>query len=48
MHYLVISYNFPPKNSPRAFRWGTIAKYLAQQGHTVDVLPKVVVNLVNM
>jgi glycosyltransferase involved in cell wall biosynthesis len=38
MRYLIISYDFPPKNSPRAFRWGTIARYLAEQGHTVDVI----------
>lgn len=36
--YLVVTYDFPPKNSPRAFRWGTIAEYLAKQGHQVDVV----------
>ena len=38
MRILIISYLFPPAESPRAYRWGTLGGYFAEQGIDVDVL----------
>jgi len=35
---LIISYYYTPAISPRAFRWTTIAEYLAKKGKHVDVI----------
>lgn len=34
----LISHDFLPFSSPRSIRWGHFVKYLASQGHTIDVL----------
>jgi hypothetical protein len=38
MKILLISNQFPPDISPRAFRWGTITEVLADEGHQVDIV----------
>lgn len=38
MRILIISYLFPPAESPRAYRWGTLSTCFAEQGIDVDVL----------
>lgn len=38
MRLLIVSYCFPPDMNPRAFRWGGLARYWAEQGHEVDVV----------
>ena len=38
MRFLIVSYAYPPLLSPRAFRWGAIARQLASHGHQVDVV----------
>lgn len=40
MRYLIISYDFLPKNSPSTFRLGSIARYLSSEGHNVDIITK--------
>lgn len=38
MNVLIITFSYPPHNSPRAFRWSSIAEKWATQGYHVDVI----------
>jgi hypothetical protein len=38
MRVLIISYLFPPAESPRAYRWAALSNYFAEQGIGVDVV----------
>lgn len=38
MRLLLVAYEFPPGQSPRALRWGRLARELASAGHEVHVL----------
>lgn len=38
MRILVVSHLYLPQSNPRALRWGALAAYWAQCGHTVDVI----------
>lgn len=38
MRIAVVAYEYPPLSSPRALRWGYLARELALQGHSVCVL----------
>ncbi len=38
MNILIITYNYLPMNSPRSFRWSSIAEFWTEQGHCVDVV----------
>lgn len=38
MKILLINYSYPPALTPRAFRWGSVTRRWAEQGHEVDVI----------
>ncbi|MBI5706394.1 MAG: glycosyltransferase [Armatimonadetes bacterium] len=38
MKVLIVTYKYPPVLSPRAFRWGEVAEWLAQRGDEVAVV----------
>jgi glycosyltransferase involved in cell wall biosynthesis len=38
MRFLVITHDYPPVMSPRAFRWSAVCEQLARTGHDVDVV----------
>jgi len=35
---LLITYHFPPQQTPRAFRWEVLIKFLADKGYKIDIL----------
>jgi hypothetical protein len=37
-HILLITYYFPPEQTPRAFRWEALIKSLANRGYKIDIL----------
>ncbi|HEX2208920.1 MAG TPA: glycosyltransferase [Longimicrobium sp.] len=42
MKVLVVSHEYAPAHSPRAFRWTAVASALAARGHQVDVVCRVI------
>ncbi|HUG91779.1 MAG TPA: hypothetical protein VML55_13155, partial [Planctomycetaceae bacterium] len=38
MRLLIITHDYPPIATPRAYRWEALAGQLARSGHAVDVI----------